>query len=226
MDVPLSTPFPQERLLASYDPNHNRVEEQVRILQARLPTLTDARFVKEVGKRGLKVPPGMEALFVLPKLDRLAGSHEEALSIITEIFLGARIDPKDCVVSAKTAFLFRKMSDMQRGDFIVFWAQMGKSYLGKSAAEAFGLVENSRTGEFGVDIVSAVMMAATNPNRFTGDPNLNMDAIGSITRHGFMFALKKSKSPLIAGRNVTIGIRDPHARMPHHGPATGCFLNI
>jgi len=157
------------------------ISKQVAMLREFFPGIGFAD--EKLAERPL--PPNAEGWFAIPRLTRVATSYAEAVKEVLELIKQQRkfgnlcegiFCPKYQRQTAKTAKMFQKLGDEQKGhDILVVPAQFGLRHRDRSTWRA---QEVFTANEFGLGPFEVGCMLLTHPKRFAASNNLGIDCAG------------------------------------------------
>lgn len=159
------------------------IAEQVATLRQLFPELKDVTFDESIASRPL--PPNAEGWFAIPKWQTLAPTYGEAVEKVLAMIGSERIfynyregqtGPEYLRQHAKTAKMFRKLGDEQKGhDILIVPCQFGLRHRGRSVRRAR---EVMNANEFGLGAFVIGIMLLTHPEREVQWEQLHVDCAG------------------------------------------------
>jgi len=176
------------------------------------------------------LPLGADGWFVVPKVEEIASSYEEAVNRLLIL-----ISEKRQIKIKKPSYLHRypdtskKIENLyarEKNCFIIIPAQMGKLYAGKSVRRARKLFAH----EFGLGSFEILSILITHPDRLVNDFNLYIDAAGDECElSNVCFNGDNSGVPCIgingfSGSTLFFTSRTPSFPHPQYGSATGFII--
>ncbi len=158
------------------------LQEQVAILRKLFPGLGECDFA--LGYKEL--PDGAEGNFAIPRWQKLAPAYGDALQkVLDELskayggrfhnYRKGQLGPSNLRQSTKSAAMWEKLGNEQKGDILVVPAQFGIRHRGRSVRRAR---EVMRQAEFGLGAFAVGIMLLTHDDRLKNYDDLWIDGAG------------------------------------------------